>query len=120
MKLAPTAYVISTLIVIIAIGTWASTGREGYTRWPDAKLAQTDAPMNQDEDDLFTDIGFESDDELEITPNIESRFVLGLVPGGISPQHLLSVASAVAFGIGISIAATLISFRNKSKIRKSK
>jgi hypothetical protein len=115
MKLAPAAYGLSVLIVLGALGAWAMTGREGYTRWPDVKLEQTDAPMSEGEEDLFADIGFETEDEAEETPDIESRFAFGLVPGGMGPKYMISVASAVALAVGISGVATLITMKKKSK-----
>ncbi|MBL4698831.1 MAG: hypothetical protein JKX70_08350 [Phycisphaerales bacterium] len=120
MKLAPASYGISLLIVVLALGAWLTTGSEGYTRWPDTKLALTDAPVSEAEDDLLADIGFETDDQAEEAPDIESRFVFGLVPGGIDPKHLISVATAIAFALGVSATATIISFRRKSKSKVSR
>lgn len=120
MKLAPASYGISLLVIILALGAWIMTGSEGYTRWPDTKLELTDAPVSEAEDDLLADIGFDSVGEDGESPDIESRFVFGLVPSGASPKHLISVATAVAFAVGLSATATIILFRRKSKLQKSK
>lgn len=118
MNRTTTVYGLSAVVVIGAVGAWLTTGREGYTRWPDAKLAQSDAPASEIEEDLFADIGFETDDDIDAqgaTPDIESRFAFGLAPGGFGPKHLPSIATAVALAVGASSVAASASLRWKRK-----
>lgn len=106
---------VSALLIIGAFAAWVATGREGYTRWPDAKLSQSDTAPAEIEADLFADIGFETSDDFDTTPNIESRFAFGLAPGGFGPKHLPSIATAVALAAGISSVAAFSSLLRKRK-----
>jgi len=97
----------------MSIGLWLATGAEGYTRWPDSKLNAADAEASQEQIDLLADIGFASvGDPAESEPEIQSRFAFGLVPGGLNPKHLLSVASSLSCGFAI-IGIALILDRMK-------
>jgi len=116
MRCSFAVYGISALAVIGAIGAWMVTGREGYTRWPDAKLAQADAAPSEIEEDLFADIGFASSEDQDETPDIESRFAFGLAPGGFGPKHLPSIATAVTLAAGLSSVAAVSSLRRKRKL----
>jgi hypothetical protein len=88
-------------LVFAPVLVWAATGREGYTRWPDAKLAASDAATSREHADLFEDIGLTTEEETFARPDIQSRFALGLLPGGFTPRHLVSVASVATLGIGL-------------------
>lgn len=113
MNHVASVYWISALIVNGAIVTWMATGSEGYTRWPDAKLAQSDAPPSGEEIDLLADIGFVTNDEVTKQPHIESRFAFGLVPGGLDLKHMPSVATAGVVAIAMSSIATVVHVRRK-------
>jgi hypothetical protein len=93
------------LLFLAAGALWVATGREGYTRWPDEKLAASDAPAPAGEDDLLAEIGFDTPEDGTAPPDIESRFALGLAPGGFDIRHLPSVALAGALAAAISITA---------------
>jgi hypothetical protein len=86
-------------LVVAPVLVWAATGREGYTRWPDAKLAASDVATPQEDADLFEDIGLATEDETHARPDIQSRFALGLLPGGLTPKHMISVASVATVGV---------------------
>lgn len=103
--------VLSAIVVLLSVAIWSITGREIFTRWPDQKLAAADAPRSELERDLLSDIGFESADERAPHPDIQSRFALGLLPGGFTPLHLVSVASAVLAAAALSLSAVLLSAR---------
>jgi hypothetical protein len=107
MRATGAIYVVAAVSVAGAVALWLATGREGYTRWPNAKLEQADAAPAAGESDLLGEIGF-TDGEAAARPSadIQSRFAFGLVPGGFDPKHLLSVA-AVA---GLAGAASVASF----------
>lgn len=81
---------------------WLATGREGFTRWPNEKLASSDAPPAAGEGELLSQIGFTESGDGAAAPDIESRFALGLLPGGLEPWNLLSVALAAAIGASMS------------------
>lgn len=95
------AHTLAAAIVLASLGAWLATGREGYTRWPDARLEAADAPVSQDEQDLLSEIGVDAAAPAE-AGKIESRFAFGLVPGGPDPKHLLSVATGCARACAIS------------------
>ncbi len=90
------------LVVASSVLIWYATGAEGYTRWPDARLEQADALPVAGEADLLADVGFTDQSQEQNTPKIQSRFALGLVPGGVDPPHLLSVALMALGAIGVS------------------
>ena len=95
----------ATLLCIASVLAWVATGREGYTRWPDERLARSDAPPAAVEAELLAEAGL-SDEATPSAPEIRSRFALGLVPGGFDPAHLLSVAGVVAVSFML-VAGTL-------------
>jgi len=101
MSAARFAHAASVAIALGSIGAWLATGREGFTRWPDARLEASDAPVSQAEQDLLEEIGVGSEPAAN-TEKIESRFAFGLVPGGPDPKHLLSVATGCALACAIS------------------
>jgi len=86
--------VLAGLVALTAASLWFATGREGYTRWPNAKLAAADTGTSAAEDDLLADIGIETEPTADA--DIQSRFAFGLVPGGADPKHLLSLVSALS------------------------
>jgi hypothetical protein len=104
VKPTTAAHGISGLLVLLAVGAWLATGREGYTRWPDEKLEASDAPSSAAEEALLADIGFETEDDRAAQLDVESRFAFGLVPGGPDLPHLPSIAAAGALAIVISSA----------------
>lgn len=101
------AAIVGAGLLMLAILAWISTGREGYTRWPNAKLEQADVAGTAEESDLLADIGFEDSGEQVPIPEFESRFAFGLLPGGFDPQHLLSVASIAAISMGMIVFAAV-------------
>lgn len=101
-------------LIATALAVWAATGREGFTRWPDQRLAQSDASPAPGESELLAEAGFTN--PAQAHPDIQSRFALGLVPGGENPAHLLSVAMAIGLAVAASsvvIAARLIQRRGR-------
>ncbi|MFM2165178.1 MAG: hypothetical protein RL325_1615 [Planctomycetota bacterium] len=101
MSGAKRAHAASAAIVLGSLVAWLATGREGFTRWPDARLEASDAPVSKAEQDLLDEIGVGSEQPPE-SEKIESRFAFGLVPGGPDPKHLLSVATGCALACAIS------------------
>ena len=97
-----------------ALGAWIATGREGFTRWPDAKLAGADAAPSADENALLAEAGFNDDSgKTASAPDIQSRFAFGLVPSGGDPKHLVSVATAVALAAAASGATLVLRARRR-------
>ena len=80
MKGTTLVFVASAGLVLASAATWYATGAEGYTRWPDARLAASDAPPALGESDLLSEAGLSEGPGS--TPDIQSKFALGLVPGG--------------------------------------
>lgn len=103
-------------LVILPAVLWAVTGREGYTRWPDSRLASADAPPSTDQLDLFEDIGLTTRAEVHAQPTIESRFALGLLPGGFTPKYLASVATVSFIGTGMLIVGTYSAMRTSKRL----
>lgn len=102
-----TAQVAALLIGLASVGAWLATGREGFTRWPDARLEASDAPVSEAEQDLLDEIGVGSEPAPE-SARIESRFAFGLLPGGADPKHLPSVATGIALATVVSVAAAVL------------
>jgi hypothetical protein len=105
MKCRTRIHVGGACLVAVAIAVWAATGAEGFTRWPDERLANADAPPAPGENELLAEAGFSGGEEESPPPNIHSRFALGLLPSGADVPHLLSVASVV----GAAAAASCLS-----------
>jgi hypothetical protein len=97
----------SAIVLAGALAAWLITGREGYTRWPDEKLARSDAPPSQAEEELLGDVGFETEADRAAQVDVQSRFAFGLVPGGLDLLHLPSIASAGALAVALSASAVL-------------
>lgn len=91
----------SAAIVVACAATWLATGREAFSRWPDARLDAADAPIPGAEEELLHEIGIDIASAAG-GERFESRFALGLLPGGADPKHLASVAT----GIGVSLMAS--------------
>ncbi|MFI4881376.1 MAG: hypothetical protein ACIAQU_02200 [Phycisphaerales bacterium JB064] len=102
-------------LVIAPALVWVATGREGYTRWPDAKLAASDTGQSEEHLDLLEDIGLTTEEEVMAQPDIESRFALGLLPGGFTPKYLVSAAPLAVFGVGL-FGAGLFATRRSSRL----
>lgn len=100
-----------TLVILPAV-LWAITGSEGYTRWPDSKLASAGAPPSTDQLDLLEDIGLTTKEEVREQPSIESRFAFGLLPGGFTPKYLPSVSTVSLLGTVMLIAGAYSAKRN--------
>ncbi|MFM7261928.1 MAG: hypothetical protein ACKO3W_15160 [bacterium] len=86
------AVLASVFLVAGSLVAWAVTGRETFTRWPNARLEASDAPISKSEEDLLGEIGIDAAPSSEAA-TIESRFAFGLLPSGADPRHLLSVAT---------------------------
>jgi len=83
---------------------WYATGAEGFTRWPNERLANADAAPVAGELDLLADVGFSDIGEDSTRPDIQSRFAFGLVPGGFDPAHLIAVATVAGAVLAASMA----------------
>lgn len=115
MTLPQRIHVVGGAFVAAAVLLWLGTGAEGYTRWPNERLARADAPPAAGEGDLLAEVGFADDRRTPPRPDIRSRFALGLVPGGFDPRHLLSVATiAAAALVGSATAAGLSAARRRA------
>jgi hypothetical protein len=90
----------SLSLVAACIAVWMATGREVFTRWPNARLEASDAPVSASEQDLLEEIGIDAAPPTDAAA-LESRFAFGLLPSGADPAHLASVAT------GLFAAATL-------------
>jgi hypothetical protein len=102
-----TVHVASGLLVAGSLGLWLATGREGFTRWPDERLARTDGVPADDEMALLADVGFGDASPAE-SRGFQSRFALGLLPGGADPGHLASVATACCVALLASAVASAL------------
>lgn len=108
MRCPPAIHVGCAVAVLASVVAWLATGREGYTRWPDARLAGADAPPSAEESSILAEIGFADQDDPVLHADIHSRFAFGLVPGGFAPLHLLSVATVVTAAAIASGAAAAV------------
>jgi len=102
-ELKRTCFALGGVCVVLSVGVWLGTGRETFTRWPNAKLESADVAPTEGEEDLLASIGFEEPHTSSQMLDIESRFAMGLVPGGFDPKHLLSVATCTFAGIGLAV-----------------
>lgn len=102
MKTATRVHIAAASLIGVACIVWIATGAEGYTRWPDERLARSDAPRAEGESELLSEAGFADDHAQATTPDIQSRFALGLMPGGFTPHHLLSVVTVAAVALSAS------------------
>lgn len=102
MRASRAVHMVGTLAVLGSVAAWVGTGTEGYTRWPNARLEQADAPPPPGQNDLLAEAGFSDNDKPASHADIRSRFAFGLVPGGMDPKHLLSVATIAALAGGAS------------------
>lgn len=105
---------IGAALVAAAVILWLGTGAEGYTRWPNQRLASADALPAAGEGDLLAEVGFADAPQSPARADIQSRFALGLVPGGVDPLHLLSVATVVAAALVASTTAVAIAARRRA------
>lgn len=112
MKASHRVHVVGTTLIAASLVVWYATGSEGYTRWPNERLAHADAPPTAGESELLAEAGFTDAHTASARPDIQSRFALGLVPGGTDPRHLLSVASVAACAVLASAIAMVLRFRN--------
>lgn len=98
---------ITAAIVSACAAAWIATGREAFTRWPNARLEDSDAPVSATEQDLLGEIGLDAAPSPEAA-GFESRFAFGLLPGGADPAHLASVATGVAIAALLSGGALVL------------
>lgn len=82
---------------LAAVGLYAGTGAEAFTRYPTAELEEANADDGLS--DLFDDTGL--NDELGELERVESRFTFGLLPSGPGADSL-SVAAIVGPALAIS------------------
>lgn len=110
----PSAWVhlLAAAATAASVAGWLATGAEGFTRWPDARLENADAPPVHGEAELLEEAGFMTQAEASAEPDIRSRFALGLVPGGADPAHLISVATCAA---GAAIASGTAALARKRR-----
>jgi hypothetical protein len=86
----------AAFLLLASAALWIATGREGFTRWPNSKLAASDRPA-ADHDDLLSSLGFEEGPD-DTEPTLVNKFAFGLLPGGFDARHLPSVL----LGAGVS------------------
>ena len=111
-----TAHVAALLIGLASVGAWIATGREGFTRWPDARLEASDAPVSDAEQDLLDELGIGT--TTDAPTGIESRFAFGLLPGGIDPRHAISVATVCTAAAATAAASRLISYAHARRTKE--
>lgn len=107
------AHAIGAGATLLSVAVWCGTGAEGYTRWPDERLARADAPPREGEEELLADIGFTDDRPAAPQPGLTSRFALGLLPGGLDPRHVLSVGTVTGAALLVSGTTVLIRVRGR-------
>ena len=98
--------------MLLVSGTlWLATGREGFTRWPNTKLAASDRPAG--DEDLLSSLGFEEGPE-DTRPPLVNKFAFGLLPGGFDARHLPSVllGAAVSGVLFTTVALRAVSSRH--------
>lgn len=115
MKRARLVHAASATIVAAALAGWWTTGREAFTRWPDARLEASDAPVSESEQDLLGEIGIDAAPSAEAAA-FRSRFAFGLLPSGADPAHLVSVATAIVLATLLSGVA-LVAARRRHATR---
>lgn len=118
MKCHSLVYGGSVVLCIGAAGLWYLTGSEGYTRWPDARLEQADAPAPTGQDDLLAEAGFDEKTDAAPAPTIKSRFAFGLLPGGLDPKHVPSVAAVVGASVLFSGITMIRSSRKRANAKR--
>lgn len=106
-------------LTVASVLAWVATGSEGYTRWPDAKLEAADKPSSPEDMDLLEDIGLTNLGDAQGQPKIESRFALGLLPGGFTPRYLVSVASMATVGVALCGIGALVMRRGRGQPKEA-
>ena len=119
MKPGTVVHLAGAALIVASLALWSATGREGFTRWPDQRLAQSDAAPIPGESELLADAGFSDSAHAQPRPDIQSRFALGLVPGGATPLHLLSVATAAALAVAASSLVIMSRLIRRNSARRS-
>ena len=114
MKPHHSIHLAAVTITAAALIAWGLTGREGFTRWPNARLAAADAPPPAGQDELLAAAGFTDEHTPSARPDIKSRFAFGLLPGGADPAHLLSVAAVAAAAASASGATIMWKARHRA------
>lgn len=109
------AQIAAAAIALAAAAVWMASGREGFTRWPNAKLEAADAPLGEEAAALFDDIGLAEPGAPASGPALQSRFALGLLPGGFDPRHLLSVLTLLLLAGAVSASAWIIARTNQGR-----
>lgn len=104
----PGKWLIATAITLLAAGAilWLATGREGFTRWPSAKLAASDRPPTQEDTELLSSLGF-MPEQKDAPPQLGNKFAFGLLPGGFDAKHLPSVLLCVCVSSALLGAVVL-------------
>ena len=105
---------ISAAIVAACAAAWLATGREAFTRWPNARLEDSDAPVSAAEQDLLGEVGLDAAPSPEAA-GFESRFALGLLPSGADPAHVASVATGVALALLLSGSVLVVRRTRRAK-----
>jgi hypothetical protein len=100
--------VIAACTIACSVVVWWGTGREGFTRWPNERLERADQATTSAEQDVLDELGMGTPPGGSGT--IESRFALGLLPGGLDPKHALSVATVVGV-VSMSVGAWILTGR---------
>lgn len=99
-----------------AIVLWLATGREGFTRWPDARLENAGSRPSAEETALLADAGLSTPEETAAHEGMTSRFAFGLLPGGPGVRHLASVATACAIA-GVCSGVAYVGLSRKARDR---
>lgn len=96
-------------LIVASVALWVATGREGFTRWPSTKLAESDLPPTEEDAQLLSSLGFTPEPE-DAGARLVSRFAFGLLPGGFDARHLPSVLLCVSISFAMFGAIALRSF----------
>lgn len=118
MKCHAAVYGLSAVLIVGALGLWYLTGSEGYTRWPNSRLEQADAPAPPGQEDLLSEAGFDSNATGSTPPSIESRFAFGLLPGGIDLKHVPSVAATLGVSVLFSGVTMIHGTRKRAQAKR--
>lgn len=100
----------ATVVTLLAIGLWAATGRDAYTKYEVVEEIQKPVDPN----DPLAGTGFyENDMVKEVVRRPEFRFGLLPTPSGIFDKHIVSVATVAGPAWGLVFLVQFLSRRKK-------
>ncbi len=114
---ASTKFVVlsATLVTLLALGLWAATGRDAYTKYEVVEEIQR--PL--DPNDPLAGTGFyENDMVKEVVRRPEFRLGLFPTPSGIFDKHIVSGATLAGPVWGLAIAVIFLRRRTLRKAGK--